>query len=202
MGRIRIVLATRNEDKVRELRAILADLPVEIVSATEFRDLPPVEENGATLEENALLKARAVHRFLGLPALADDTGLEVDALGGRPGVYSSRFAGEQATYEDNVRKLLEELKDVPDGRTARFRCVAAFVDGETELLAEGVCEGQILHEPRGTGGFGYDPVFYVPEKGKTFAEMTLEEKNRISHRSRAFQRMKELLEQYLRRDKR
>ena len=192
-----LVIATRNPDKLSEIREILADTGIDIVSVSDFEGVPEVEETGATLEENALLKARAVHRATGLPALADDTGLEVDALGGRPGVYSSRYAGENATYADNVRKLLQELEGVPaEQRTARFRCVAAFVTDHHEETSEGICEGVIIQEPRGEKGFGYDPVFYLPEFGKTYAEMTPEEKNRVSHRAKALNRMKEKLERF------
>jgi len=192
-----LVAATRNPDKLTEIRQILAGTGIEVRGAAEFEDVPEVEETGRTLEENALLKARAVYRATGLPTLADDTGLEVDALGGRPGVYSSRFAGETATYADNVRKLLRELESVPpERRTARFRCVVAFVDGRSTHVVEGTREGVILSEQRGSSGFGYDPVFFVPETGKTFAEMTPDEKNRISHRALALGKMKALLVRY------
>ncbi len=194
-GRVRIVLATRNRDKVGEIRRLLDPSRFEVIPVHEVADVPEVEEDGRTLAENALKKARTAARVTGLPAMADDTGLEVDALGGRPGVFSSRFAGEGASYEDNVRKLLAELKGVPqERRTARFRCVVAIVDNSTEVTVEGVCEGLITEKPRGSGGFGYDPVFLVPEKGRTFAEMTTEEKNRISHRGQAFRKAARELE--------
>jgi len=192
--RRRVVLATRNRDKLREIARLLDPERFKLLTLDDFDDFPEVEEDGATLEENALKKAREVAAATGLLTVADDTGLEVDALGGRPGVYSSRYAGENATYADNVQKLLRELQGVPrEKRAARFRCVAAIVDGEREVTAEGVCEGVILEEPRGEGGFGYDPVFFVPEVGKTFAEMSTEEKNAISHRGKAFRKAAEIL---------
>lgn len=180
---MRLVLATANPDKVVEIAALLGD--VELVPRPH--ELPEVEESGSTLEENARLKARAVRDATGEAAVADDTGLEVVALGGAPGVRSSRYAGEQATYADNVAKLLGALESVEE-RRARFRTVAlaTFPDGR-EVLAEGVVEGVITREPHGHGGFGYDPVF-APEDGggRTFGEMTSEQKNALSHRARAF----------------
>ncbi|NOY77901.1 MAG: XTP/dITP diphosphatase [Calditrichaeota bacterium] len=193
-----IVLATKNKDKIREIKKILSDLSIELKTMADFPDMPDVEEDGATLEENALKKAVEFHNFTGLPALADDTGLEVDALSGAPGVYSSRFAGEEASYADNRKKLLEELKGVPEEkRGAQFRCVVAFVDGSYQMTTEGIVRGKILTEERGNGGFGYDPVFWLPEFEKTFAEMDLDKKNGISHRGIAFRKMKAKLEAYL-----
>ena len=181
---LRLVLATANPDKARELAALLAGFDVALRPA----DLPDVEEDADTLEGNARLKAQAVMAATGELAVADDTGLEVDALGGRPGVFAARYAGPGATYADNVAKLLVELADVPAGeRTARFRTVAValFPDGR-EIVAEGSVAGVIAEWPAGGGGFGYDPVF-VPEGGggRTFAQMTTEEKAGVSHRGRA-----------------
>ena len=190
----KLVLATRNRDKVREIKRALEDLDIEILSLLDFPEMPEIVEDGKTFEENALKKARAVAQFTGLPALADDSGLEVDYLGGAPGVFSSRFAGEKATYEDNNLKLLELLRGVPlEKRRARFRCVLALVDGESTQVVEGRCEGFITEEPRGEGGFGYDPIFYSPELGKTFAEVGSDLKNKVSHRGRALRKMKEVL---------
>jgi len=182
---VRIVLATANPDKAREIEELLAGFEVVPRPAS----LPDVDETGATLVENALLKAHAVCDATGEPAVADDTGLEVDALDGAPGVFSARFAGPAATYDENVAKLLAALDGVPpDARRARFRTVAAarFPDGR-EVVAEGAVEGTITDARRGSGGFGYDPVF-VPDDGdgRTFAEMTLAEKQAVSHRARAF----------------
>jgi XTP/dITP diphosphohydrolase len=196
---VRIYVASHNADKVAEIRDVLRGLGVEILSAADVPGSEPPEETGRTLGENALLKARTLFRLIGEPSLADDTGLEVDALGGRPGVRSSRYAGAGATYRDNVLKLIDEMKDVEEPlRGARFRTAAALVlRSGVEILAEGVCEGLILSEPRGRGGFGYDPVFFLPEVGKTFAEMELSEKGAFSHRGRAFRRIRELLARYL-----
>ena len=184
---LRLVLATANPDKAAEIRAILAPFGVELLPRPG--DLGDVAETGATLEENARLKAEALTRATGLPAVADDTGLLVDALGGAPGVFSARYAGEHATYADNVAKLLAELAGVGlEGRTARFETVAlaCWPDGR-EVVGRGVVEGLITTEPRGTAGFGYDPVFVPAEgDGRTFAEMTDEEKHALSHRGRAF----------------
>ncbi len=188
----RIVLATANPDKARELAALLEGFHV----SARPSDVPDVDETADTLEGNARLKAAAVMEATGNLAVADDTGLEVDALDGRPGVWAARYAGPGATYADNVRKLLGELEGVPAGRrTARFRTVAValFPDGR-EIVAEGAVTGTIAEAPRGEGGFGYDPVF-VPEGGggRTFAEMTMEEKAAVSHRGRALRELSRLL---------
>ena len=190
-----LVLATANRHKVEEIQAILNDVGIPILTLNEFPNFPGVEEDGVTCQENAIKKAKATAAFTGRWALADDTGLEVDALHGRPGVYAARYAGEHATYEDNCKKLLQELQEVPsDRRTARFITVVALSNpqGHTEIV-EGVLEGTITQEFHGTGGFGYDPVFYVPQAGKTLAEMTFAEKNRMSHRARAVTNAKNLL---------
>ena len=183
---MKYVLATFNRDKARELEALL-DLPgVEIVPLADWPGASSPEENGATLLENARIKARAALERTGLPSLADDTGLEVDALGGAPGIHAARYAGPGATYADNVAKLLRELAARPGApRTARFRtaCVALFPDGR-ELAADGVLEGTIGEVPRGEHGFGYDPVFVRPD-GRTLAEIPASEKNSISHRALA-----------------
>jgi len=178
----RLVAATKNPDKAREVRAVLAVVAPE-VELVEGLGWPDVEESGGTLEENALLKARAVAAATGLPALADDTGLEVAALGGAPGVHTARYAGPGAGYAANRRALLAALEGVAD-RRARFRTVVALVvPGGGEVMAEGVLEGRITTGERGSGGFGYDPVFEV--EGRTLAEMGEDHKNRISHRARA-----------------
>jgi len=186
----RFVLATANPDKAVEIGAILGE-GVELVPRPA--SVPEVEETGETLEENARLKARALVDATGMPALADDTGLEVDALGGRPGVHSSRFAGEGATYADNVAKLLEELQGVGE-RSARFRTVAVALwpDGR-EVVAEGRVEGRIADAGRGDNGFGYDPLFVPEGETRSFAEMGAVEKNALSHRGRAFRALAERL---------
>ena len=181
---MRLVLATRNPGKVAELRARLAGLDVDLVSAADL-DAPAVEEDADTLRGNAEKKARALYGHAGHAALADDTGLEVDALDGRPGVRSARYAGPDASDEDNRRHLLAELAGAPT-RTARFRTVLAYADADGVHFFDGVCEGLITTEEEGTGGFGYDPVFRpTAGDGRTFAQMSAEEKNRISHRGRA-----------------
>ena len=194
----RIVLATQNAHKAVEFRGIFADLGIEICTLEAFPGIGEIQEDAPTLEGNALIKARAVFRHTGIPALADDTGLEVRYLNDEPGVYSSRYAGPGATYADNVRKLLKAMRGVPPRRRgARFRCVLAFVPSASAYrLAEGVVRGVILEEPRGSGGFGYDPVFLPHGETRTFAEMDLEAKNSLSHRARAGVAMKEILRQY------
>ena len=190
-----LVLATRNRHKGEELATLLGDLGVTIHTLDEFPNAPDVVEDGDTCEANAVKKARVIAEFTGLPAVADDTGLEVDALGGRPGVYAARYAGEDATYEDNCRKLLRELKGVPrERRTARFLTVAAIALPSCGIrVAQGTLDGMIAEEAIGTLGFGYDPVFLIPELGKTLAQLSADQKNRISHRAKAFTQAKGLL---------
>lgn len=191
-----LVLATRNPHKGEELAALLAGLGITIRTLKDFPEAPEVEEDGATCEANAIKKAVEIARATGIPSVADDTGLEVDALGGRPGVYAARYAGEQASYEDNCRKLISELSGVPrEQRKARFLTVAAMaVPGEQIQVALGELNGYITEHPMGSRGFGYDPIFYVPELGATLAELSAEQKNVISHRAKAFQRVRELLQ--------
>lgn len=190
------MLATANRHKVREIQAILADLPLTVRSLAEFPGAPEVVEDGATYRENALKKARSAADFTGKPALADDTGLEVDALEGRPGLYAARFAGEGCTFQDNIAKLLRLLEGVPtENRGARFVCVLAFVvPGGRELVVEGELRGRITEAQSGVSGFGYDPVFFALEVGKTLAELSFEEKNRISHRRRALDKAREFFQ--------
>jgi XTP/dITP diphosphohydrolase len=190
-----LVLATRNRHKVEELVALLGDLGVTIHTLGEFPDAPNVIEDGDTCEANAVKKARTIAEFTGLPAVADDTGLEVAALGGRPGIYAARYAGEDATYEDNCRKLLEELVGVPrERRAARFLTVAAIaLPSDGTRVAQGSLDGIIAEEASGTLGFGYDPVFFIPELGKTLAQLSPDQKNRISHRAKAFIQAKDML---------
>ena len=182
-----IVLATRNKDKVRELQPLFDGIPFELVSVEQFSNVTDVEEDQDTLEGNALKKAREVARMTGLPALADDTGLEVHYLNDAPGVYSSRYAGPNATYADNCKKLLEQLRGVPPRRrAARFRCVLALVvAGQLQKTFEGECRGTIIESPRGNHGFGYDPIFLPSGYSKTLAEMDVPTKNTLSHRARA-----------------
>ncbi|EKP94912.1 XTP/dITP diphosphatase [Thermaerobacter subterraneus] len=197
----RLVLATHNPGKVRELEELLeaAKLPVQVLTLDQVGPVRLPEETGSTFLENARLKAEAVARQAGLPALADDSGLCVDALGGRPGVHSARFAGPGATDAANNARLLAELAGVPPARrTARFRCVVVLaLPGGRWTWAEGEAPGRILEAPRGQGGFGYDPLFYSDELGMTFAEAGAEAKNRVSHRSRALRALLPALRAWL-----
>ena len=191
-----IVIATHNPDKKKEILIALRELGVNILSLDNFPEISEIEETGSTLLENSLIKARTVSAITGIPAIADDTGLEVDALNGAPGIYSARYAGINVSYEDNVRKLLSEMSSTDmDSRTARFRTVVSFHSTNKELWTEGVIEGSITMRAIGTGGFGYDPVFKVEQTGKTFAEMTRREKNKISHRGVALEKMCKLLKE-------
>lgn len=189
-----VVLATGNEGKIKEFSNLLEGVFGKIISLSDLGSPPEVVEDGLTFRDNALKKAREIAQYSGKLTLADDSGLEVDALNGRPGIYSARYSGEGATNKTNIVKLLAELGDNPN-RKARFVCVLALVDpnGE-ELVVEGFCEGVILDEPRGEGGFGYDPVFYLPDRRKTMAEVEPELKNTISHRANALKRLKTELE--------
>ena len=189
-----IVIATHNPDKKKEMVVALCDLGVNILTLDNFPEIGEIEETGSTLLENSLIKARTVFAKTGIPTIADDTGLEVDALNGAPGIYSARYAGTNVTYEDNVRKLLTEMSSIDiKSRTARFKTVISFSYNNKELWTEGVIEGSITENPIGEKGFGYDPVFRVIETGKTFAEMTKKEKNKISHRGVALKKMSKLL---------
>jgi len=201
--RLKVVLATGNQDKVREIRQILGEAPVELVSLAEFPDVTPAEEDGRSFEENALKKAISVWQQTGLASLADDSGLEVNALNGEPGVKSARFAGEGASYADNNRKLLEKLRSVPkEKRKAAFVCVAAMVTPKGKMIIQrGEVKGRIIDEYRGEGGFGYDPVFYLPGEKKTMAELGQDEKNKISHRAQAFNAMRNFILTLSARDK-
>ncbi len=192
---MKLVLATNNPHKIEEIKSILSDLEVEILTPKDFDKFPELKEEGSTLEENAISKAMVTCQFTGLPSLADDTGLEVEALDGAPGVRSARFAGETATYDENNRKLLSLLEGLPkQKRNAVFRCVIAIAFAEQDVqTVEGRAEGTIVEKPRGRAGFGYDPLFYFPPLGRTFAELSPHEKNRVSHRAKALARAKELL---------
>ncbi|EPF13768.1 dITP/XTP pyrophosphatase [Cedecea davisae] len=192
----KVVLATGNAGKVRELASLLADFGLDVVAQTEL-NVESVEETGLTFIENAILKARHAAKVTGLPALADDSGLAVDALGGAPGIYSARYAGEEATDQQNLEKLLVALKDVPDDeRQAQFHCVLVYMrhaEDPTPLVFHGSWPGVIAQTSAGQGGFGYDPIFYVPSAGKTAAELTREEKSAISHRGQALKLLLEAM---------
>ena len=190
----KVVIATHNKDKQKEMEMLLSNFGINTVALNSFPKIGDIPETGTTLEENALIKARAVFSITGLASIADDTGLEIDALNGAPGVYTARFAGEGCSYTDNVKKIIEVMQGIPfDKRGAVFRTVIAYKDSKVELIAEGLVRGYISEKIKGLDGFGYDPVFYIKEKGKTFAEMKVEEKNIISHRGRATKALKERL---------
>ena len=199
----KLVLATKNRGKVKELVDMLSDIEgLEIMSLLDFPEdkVPEIKETGSTFEENAFIKAYEVAKATGLPALADDSGLEVDALGGKPGVRSARFGGEGLSDAERNEKLLKLLENVDErNRTARFRCCMVLVVPPEfdKYVTEGVCEGVIAFKPKGKHGFGYDPIFYVPRLGKTMAELPREEKNRISHRAQALEKMKEIIRSVL-----
>lgn len=183
---VKLLIATSNPGKIAELKALLSDLPCEVIGLSDLSPLPLADETGASFSENAQLKADYYHALTGLLTLADDSGLEVDALGGAPGIYSARYAGESASDAERVAKLLDEMKAVPDAeRTARFVCSLALAGPQLRRVFEGRCEGKIARAPRGSSGFGYDPIFIDPETGRTFAELTREEKAARSHRGRA-----------------
>ena len=192
---LRIALATRNEHKLIEITRICADWPVQWVTIRDPNRFPDVEETGETYLDNAARKTRAVADALGIPAIADDSGIEVDALGGRPGPRSARFAGPDATDARNLAELIRSVRGIPAaGLTARYRCVAAFAEpGDEVISAEGLCEGTITTRPRGAGGFGYDPIFLPVGWDRTMAELAPDEKDRISHRGRAFRALRALL---------
>ena len=188
---MKIVIATHNKDKYKELYFGLKSLKVNLKSLFDFPDISEIVEDGDTLKENALIKARTVFKLTSLPSISDDTGLEVDVLNGAPGVYTARYAGENCSYLENVNKMLYTMKDISDdNRSATFKTVMAYVDGNVELTCEGIVKGTITRSIKGVGGFGYDSIFYSNEKNKTFAEMTIEEKNLVSHRSKAILALK------------
>lgn len=195
----KIIFATSNEGKMKEVRMILQELNVPVLSMKEAGITAEIEENGSSFAENAKIKAQAIQKLHGAIVLADDSGLEIDYLDKAPGIYSARFMGEDTSYDIKNRAILEKLQGVPDEkRTARFVCViaAALPDGRT-VTSEGVMEGRIGYEIAGENGFGYDPIFYLPEFGCTSAEISPEQKNEISHRGKALVKMKELLKEYL-----
>ena len=193
-----LLLATSNPHKLEEFRVMFADLPLRLFSLSDLQLDIEVDETGTTFAENAELKARTYAQASGMLTLADDSGLEIDALTGAPGIQSARYLGRETSYEERFRRILQQLKGLPiEQRTARFRCAIALADPSCNTrIVEGIIEGVIADSPRGKNGFGYDPIFYLPELGKTFAELAPEHKNRISHRARAAQAARELLEEW------
>ncbi len=198
MNMDKIIFATGNKDKVKEIQMILADLGLEVITMKEAGISIDIEENGTTYEENAMIKARAVAAYTDAIVMADDSGLEIDYLNKEPGVYSARYLGEDTSYRIKNANLISRLDGVPDEkRTARFVCaIGAVLPDGTELTTRGTIEGIIGYEEKGANGFGYDPIFYVPEFGKTTAELSEEEKNQVSHRGNALRLMKEELKKY------
>jgi len=195
-----IIISTHNKDKLKELLSAFQALSgtINFKTLADFPDIEDIEETGSTLEENALIKARTVQSITGLPVISDDTGLEVDALDGAPGVYTARYAGENCSYRDNVDKLLDAMTKVPiPNRTAKFKTVMAYVNNDIELTVEGCADGIISRSANGENGFGYDPIFYIPEAEKTFAQMEMQEKEIYSHRGKAIRGMFKLLKQHL-----
>lgn len=192
-----LILATGNKGKIREINALFSDLDIAFIGLDEYPGLPDIVEDGSTFRENALKKAKAVFDHTGIVSVSEDSGLEVDALRGAPGVLSARFASEDATDEDNIKKLLYELEGTPDdSRTARFVSVLCLFDGTGEHYFEGFVAGRIINEPRGVSGFGYDPLFVPDGYDKTFAELGTEIKNAISHRAQSIARLKTFLTSY------
>ena len=199
----KLLIASSNRGKIEEIKKIISDLPFNITGMGKYPELKKVNEDGDSFTANALKKARQRADETGLLTLADDSGLEVEYLEGKPGIYSARFAGPDASDKDNNRELLQLLKGVPpDKRRARFKCVIAIVDPlfKREFTVDGICEGRILKEPRGSNGFGYDPLLFIPQFGKTMAELTMAEKNKISHRANALARAKNVLSKKITRE--
>ena len=195
---MKMILATHNRDKCKEMVLMFDELSINLLSLNDFPKIGEIVEDGKTLEENALIKARTSYKLTSLPSLADDTGLEVDALNGAPGIFSARYAGDHCNYIDNVKKLLKNMENIKEeSRFATFRTVVAYVDGNMELTTDGIVKGVITKEMKGTEGFGYDSIFYVPNEQKTYAEMNIEHKNKISHRSKAILNMQKLLNAHL-----
>ncbi|HJV32032.1 MAG TPA: XTP/dITP diphosphatase [Bacillales bacterium] len=194
-----VIIATKNRGKAREFEAIFARRGIMVRTMLDYPELADVEETGQSFEENAILKAEALSMQLKKPVIGDDSGLMVDALDGKPGIYSARYAGEEKNDEANIDKVLNELKDIPtDDRTARFYCALAMaVPGQKTITVSGTCEGRILEERIGTNGFGYDPIFYLPEKNLSMAELSSSEKNEISHRANALKKLDEILDSVL-----
>tara|TARA_B100001996_G_scaffold63978_1_gene45990 strand:+ start:6126 stop:6719 length:594 start_codon:yes stop_codon:yes gene_type:complete len=191
---LKLVLATQNDGKIIEMQYALKDMSVDVITLNDFPHIGEIPETGETLLENAFIKAETVFNETGIPALADDTGLEIDALGGEPGVYSARYAGENASYLENCAKVLSKLDGIRIGdRTARFRTVMAFVGKDEKFHCEGYIDGLIIDKKIGSNGFGYDPIFYYPKLEKTFAELKKDEKNSISHRGKALRNFCQIL---------
>ncbi len=192
---MKLVFATGNKGKLREVESLLKAYSVEVISLKDFNDVPEIIEDADSFEGNSLIKVRTIYEFCKLPTIGDDSGLVVEQLNGMPGIYSARYAGENCTYEDNNRKLLQELKKFPKPHRAKFVCCLSYKDDSNEFSVTGELSGEIIEEYRGSNGFGYDPLFRPDGEDRTLAEMSAEEKNRISHRAKAFEKLKhELIE--------
>lgn len=192
-----VIIATKNQGKAKEFETLFLPRGFAVKTLLDYPELEDVEETGSNFEENAVLKAETISKLLGVRVIADDSGLEIDALEGRPGVYSARYAGADKDDQANIDKVLEQLLNVPENeRTAKFCCALAMAEpGKETLTVFGSCEGRILREQKGTNGFGYDPIFFVEREGKTMAELSAEEKNRISHRAEAIRKLDEILKE-------
>ena len=197
--RLEVIVATRNRGKIREFRDALMGLNLRLYGLTDFPDVPEIEEDGDSFAENALKKARFYSTYFGKLTLADDSGLEVDGLKGRPGIRSARYAGERASSQENNQKLLKEMEGIPiSKRGARFRCIIAVKSpGGKEAVSEGSCHGRIGFKEKGRKGFGYDPLFFLPRQGKTMAELSLEEKNKVSHRGKALRKIRKMIKAFV-----
>ena len=192
-----IILATHNLDKCKELQKSFHNTNIKIYTLKDFPEIGDIIENGSTLEENAFIKSRTVYNLTKIPTVSDDTGLFVDALNGAPGIFSARYAGENCSYSDNVNKLLINMKNIANSlRTATFKTIVTYVSKDLELVAEGSVKGIITKKPKGNKGFGYDPIFYIPKLQKTFAEMDINEKQQISHRSRSISNLQKLFSKH------
>lgn len=191
-----VIIATKNKGKAQEFEKLFSPYDIKVLTLLDFPDIPDIDETGETFEENAILKAEAISKQFQTMVISDDSGLVVDALNGRPGIYSARFAGEDKDDEANIRKVLFEMENIPtEERTARFYCaIALAIPNEKTITVSGSCEGEILREKRGSNGFGYDPIFLIKNRGLTMAEITPEEKNQISHRSNAIKKLFQLIE--------
>ncbi len=189
----KIIFATGNRHKAEEVRAIFGNGDIELITLNDLENPPVIIEDGKTFEENSLIKARTVFEKYKLPVIADDSGLEVEQLNGAPGIYSARYSGEEGNYKKNNEKLIADLKDFPEPHKARFVCVVSYIDSEKVVVAEGELQGEIIGEYRGVNGFGYDPLFVPEGYSKSLAEITPEEKNKISHRAKAFENIKRKL---------
>lgn len=193
---MKIIFASQNKGKVKEVKAIFKDSPFEIISLYDLGNNIEIDESGSTFSENAFIKAKTIYEHYREPSIADDSGLVIEQLNGRPGVYSARYAGESCTYEDNNFKVIKELSDFPEPHRAKFVCTAVFYNDKKIIEAVGELKGRIIKEQRGSGGFGYDPIFIPDGFDKTISELSFEEKNKISHRSKAFQKLLEELKKY------